>query len=107
MPGLDPLPKPAQAEAKVAEQKAIQDAVNAEKNAKLGKKQAKIAFDTQDTANLLKPVAKDAAKKLDKAEKAMKDAKEDLVKNEPKKAAEPQAKATDKLQGGRARARQA
>ena len=41
------------------------------------KKQADLAFDTKDIANLLKPVAKDAAKKVENAEKSMKSAKEE------------------------------
>ncbi|MBI1830566.1 MAG: DUF4175 family protein [Planctomycetes bacterium] len=102
LPGLEQLPKltPAQAkaaEAKAAQEQAIQNAANADKNAKLADKQAQIAFDTKDTANLVKPFADQAAKNLEAAEKEMKAAKENLIKSETKKAADPQAKATDEL----------
>ena len=60
LPGTDPLPKPG--DPRADEQKAIQDAVKAEKNAKIADKQAKNAFETQDTANQLKPIAPEAAK---------------------------------------------
>ncbi len=94
-------PKTVAAEKKSAIEKAAQDAVAAEKAAELGKKQAQIEFDAQDTANLLKPIAKEAADKVQSAEKAMEKAKEGLLKNEPKKALEPQAKATENLKEAR------
>src|SRR4029453_15745508 len=53
---------------------------------------------TKDTENLLKPVAKELANKLEGAEKEMKDAKEALAKNQPKEATQPQEKATKTLQ---------
>jgi hypothetical protein len=108
IPGLEPLPKispaPANtAQAKKQEDKVVQDAVNADRNAKLAQQQAQVAFDTKDTANLIKPLAPEAAKNLDVAEKAMKDVKENLIKNEPKKAGDPQAKATQNLKAAKAK----
>src|SRR5262249_17423266 len=84
-PDLQALPKLTPGQANKAErqafvEKSIADAVNSEKNAKLADKQAKIAFDTNDTANLLKPFVPDAAKTVENAEKAMAAAKSDLLK---------------------------
>jgi hypothetical protein len=104
-PGLETLPKdpPAkQLDPRAEREKALKDAVNAEKNAKLAEKQTQIAFDTKDTANILKPLAPDAAKALDAADKEMKATKENLLKNDAKKAAEPQAKAADNLKDAKA-----
>lgn len=81
------------ADTKTALQKATEKAETAEKNNELVKKQAQLQFDTKDTENLLKPIAKDAAKKLEDANKAMKDAKNALAKNEAKEAVKPQEKA--------------
>src|SRR5262249_17220540 len=69
----------------------------AEKTAELGKKQAELQFDTKDTANLLKPLVPEAAKKVETAEQAMKTAKDALNRNEPKHAEQPQEKAVDQL----------
>jgi hypothetical protein len=107
IPGLEPLPKisPAPAntpQAKARDDKVIEEAANSDRNAKLAQQQAQIAFDTKDTANLIKPLAPEAAKNLDAAEKAMKDVKENLIKNQPKKAADPQAKATQNLKAAKA-----
>jgi hypothetical protein len=103
LPGLEALPQVATpADKKAQVEKAIQEAMNADKNADLAKKQAKNAFDTKDTENLLKPFAKDAAENLAKAEAAMKDVKDNLLKNDVNKAAEPQAKATAQLKAAKA-----
>jgi hypothetical protein len=107
IPGLEQLPtiKPEQvkvAEAKALADKAIENAASTDKNVKLAEKQAQIAFATKDTANQLKPLAPEAVKALESAETSMKNAKENLLKNEPAKAADPQAKATDKLKNAKA-----
>ena len=47
--------------------------------------------------NLLKAIAKEAAEKLDDAQKAMKDSKNALAKNEPREAVTPQEKAKAEL----------
>jgi hypothetical protein len=101
-PGLESLPTISRTPAKAGPDKAIQDAVNADKNVKLAQKQAQIAFDTKDTANLIKPLAPKAASNLHAAEKAMKDVKESLTKNEAAKAGEPQAKAAENLKAAKA-----
>ncbi len=99
-PDLTPLPavpKIAALERKAALEKAVQDAMAVEKSQQLGKQQARLEYDTKDTANLVKPHVEDLAKKIEKAEQAMKDAREALVKNQPKEATEPQDKAATTL----------
>jgi Domain of unknown function (DUF4175) len=82
-------------------EKAVKNAQAAEKSNDLSKQQAKLEYETKDTANLVKPVAKDAAEKLEAAEKAMQKAKDALAKAEPRQAPIPQEKATQDLKQAR------
>src|SRR5262249_32666869 len=81
--------------------KAVEMALAAEKNLELAKKQSRGEVDTKDTANFLKPLAKDAAQTLEKAEQAMKESKDALAKNNAKKAEMPQEKASHELKEAR------
>jgi len=83
---------------KTAMDKAGQDAKAAEKILELSKEQARVQYDTKDTADLVKPHVADLAKKIEKAEKTMKDARAALAKNQPKEAADPQDKAAQTLE---------
>ena len=56
--------------AAAAQDKSMQEAMSAEKSIELAKKQAELEFDAKATANLLKPVEKDTAKKVEAAEQA-------------------------------------
>lgn len=99
-PDLTPLPaapKTKSIDRKAALEKATQDALAVEKSQALGKEQARLEYDTKDTADLVKPHVQELAKKLDKAEEAMKDARDALIKNQPKEATAPQDKAATTL----------
>jgi hypothetical protein len=82
-------------------EKSIREAQAVEKNSELSQKQAEVEFDTKDTADLLKPLAKETAEKVSKAEQAMKESKEALAKNDAKKAETPQEKASKELKEAR------
>ena len=100
-PGTEPLPNvktpPKKPLSPVDAVQAKKDAEAAEKAAELGKKQTVLEFETQETENLVKPVAKEAAEKVKSAEKAMEEAKKALAKNEPEKAGKPQEQAAAAL----------
>ena len=67
------------------------------KNRDLVKEQTRLEYDAKDTANVIKPHVEELAKELNKAENAMKDAREALALDQPKDAAQPQDKAAKTL----------
>jgi hypothetical protein len=105
-PGTSPLPQPdrrtSSRPVKIASQEQALKALEAaRKAAELGQKQALLEFDAHDTQKLLMPHAEEAARKVEQAEAAMKDAKTALAKNAPETAVMPQDKAVEVLKQAR------
>jgi hypothetical protein len=65
--------------------------------------QARLALDTRDTSNLLKPFAIDVADQIDTARKPMKKAEDALLGRTPDKAVRPQDEAVEVLKEARAK----
>src|SRR5262249_48097275 len=74
-----------------------------DKARELSDQQARLALDTRETGNLLRPFAPDAADQVDTARTPMKSAEDALRKNAPDQAVEPQGRALDGLKEARAK----
>jgi hypothetical protein len=86
---------------KASLEKVTAAAKEAEKLRQLAKDEAQLQFDTKETATLLKPVAQDAVANLEKAQEAMKKAKDALARSDAKEAVAPEEKAKADLVAAR------
>jgi hypothetical protein len=101
-PGTNPLPEaptnPKTGLKLTAKEQALKAEETAQKNAELSTQQARLQFETQETQNLARPLAKETAEKVQTAERAMENAKTALEKKTPDKAVAPQEKAVAALE---------
>jgi hypothetical protein len=74
-----------------------------DRSKELSDQQARIALDTRDASNLLRPVANDIAKNIEAVKPTLKTAEDALRKNELADATKPQNRALDGLKDSRAK----